>query len=163
MAMTARTAPALDTTGFVTWRIRRDGIAVLEIAGKVERRLAKQLAACLLDLVRTEATIVGIDLSDVAASDFSLFSALARAHAALRARGGHLYLIVGDDRMLDQLHRSGFDRIATVVFGRAYREQITRRSGERPAVRLARRNGVIDLRDAVQHRRRGAALMAPRT
>jgi anti-anti-sigma regulatory factor len=152
----------MDAFGSLTWRLRRDGIAVVEIAGKVERRLAKQLAADLLDLVRSGTTAVGIDLSEVDGSDFSLFTAFARAHAALRARSGHLYLIVGDDRMLDQLHRSGFDRIATVVFGRAYREQIARRSGERLTVRLTRRSSVIDLRDAVQHRRRGATVTVAR-
>lgn len=163
MAMTAPTAPALDASGSLTWRIRRNGIAVVEIAGQVERRLAKQLTADLLDLVRSATAVVGIDLSEVDGNDFSLFTAFARTHAALRAHGGHLYLIVGDDRMLDQLHRSGFDRIATVVFARAYREQIARRSGERLTVRLTRRSSVIDLRDAVQHRRRGAPVTVVRT
>ena len=152
-----RALPALpDQDGSVRRRVATAGVGVLEVDGEVSGSVAKQLAADLLELARDGVCAVAVDLSGVTASEFSLLAALARAHTALRARGGQLYLIAGGDHTLERLRSSGFDRIVTVVFARSYREQLSPRPGEVLGVRVSRRNRVIDLRDAVQHRHRHA-------
>lgn len=145
----ARTAPA---------SVRRvavlPAIGVLEVHGNIDGTVAKQLIYDLLDLARSGATSVAVDLSAVTASDFSLLAALARAHTAVRARAGHLYLMAASDAMLEQLRNSGLDRIAAVFLTRDYRDQVDQRAHGVTNVRVNRRNRVIDLRDAVQQRHR---------
>ena len=149
-----RSRTSYDWPGLRATISRIDAVGVVELDGEVTASASARLTSELLAAIDGGLSTVAVDLSGVSGTDYSLFGSLARAHTATRARGGQLYLLVGDEQMLTALRISGFDRIAPVFFARAYRELLGRPSGERLTVRLSRRQRVIDLRDGAQRRGR---------
>lgn len=127
---------------------------VVAVDGGVDAGVSSEITGALIELIRAGTTAVAVDLSGVTETDYSLFGSLAKAHTAVKTAGGHLYLVVGDDRMLSWLRLSGFDRIAPVFLTRAYRDLIALPAGARVTARLARRSRVVDLHGAAQHRPR---------
>ena len=150
----ARARTSYDLPGVRATITRIGGVGIVELDGEVTASASGRLTSELLAAITSGLATVAVDLSGVSGTDYSLFGSLARAHTATRARGGQLYLVVGDEQMLTALRISGFDRIAPVFFARAYRELLGRPPGERLTVRLGRRERVIDLRDSAHKYRR---------
>lgn len=145
-------SPDPDGAGYLTVRVvSNESSAVIEAEGTLSRATAAHLWTELMGLIHDTSMIamsVAVDLSGISSSDGSLFVVLARAHTALKARRGHLYLIVADDEMLGLVHAAGFERITPVFMAREYRDRLEYRVEGRAPARVARRQQVIDLRDA---------------
>ena len=155
-------SPIPSARSFLTVQVTsNETSAIVEVRGGIERASAAHLLTDLMGLIHdtTSSTMVdsiAVDLSDVAHADGSLFMVLARAHTALKARRGHLYLIVADDEVLTLIHAAGFERITPVFMTRDYRDRVDAEVVARQApARVNQRQRVIDLREAHIPTRRG--------
>ena len=93
-------------------RVADGSMVIVDIRGPVRRSTVGALANHVRDLVVRRNTTVAVDLCGVVNPDHWLVSALAKAHVAARARGAHLWVIVGDDATSTLLDTTGISRIA---------------------------------------------------
>jgi anti-anti-sigma regulatory factor len=121
-------------------------VAIIEVRGTMHRSTVAVLANHVRRLVMRPNTSIVIDLSDVTCPDYWLVSALARAHAAARARGANVRVIVSDPSTVMLLETGGFTRTASVFHSRAFDETLNDPGSVRRSSRANERQLAIDLR-----------------
>jgi len=139
---------------FAGRRVADGSIVIIEVRGSVHGSNIGELADYVRRLVLRRCTSIAVDLCDVPDPDHWLVSALAKAHAAARARGATLRAIVGDDTTLTLLDTAGFGRTVSIFPGRGFQTSL---DALVPAVRRSReseRQLAIDRRTGSYRRHR---------